>query len=292
MRAYPALEVTWSQPPDAEAVEGLVLAMIDDDQPLSLEEREDGFRVYFASSMDRDRAAERIHRSGLDASCAAVDVPDEDWAARSQAGLAAVVVDRVIVCPPWDVQRAEGSATVIVQPSTGFGTGHHASTRICIRLLQQVPHLAGASVLDAGTGSGVLAIASALLGARAVVAIDSDPDALQSAAENLVRNDIGDRVELRRVDLASATPIAGAPFDLLLANLTSGLLTRQASMLAALIARGGALIVGGIEAHDSEQVAAAFGAVGCPVVGRDDEQGWAGFILRGPAAAATGRRRT
>ena len=127
----------------------------------------------------------------------------------------------------------------------------------------------------------------ATCGLMTVVAIDSDPDALQSAAENIVLNDVGDRVELRLVDLAWAAPIAGAPFDLLLANLTGGLLMRQSSTLTGLVARGGALIVGGIEAHESDQITAAFGAVGCSVLGHDDEQGWAGFILRCRAASDT-----
>jgi ribosomal protein L11 methyltransferase len=280
VRLHPAIDVTWPAPPDGEAVDGLVLAIIDEDRPLSLEERADGFRVYFAAPIDRDRACERIRHALPDTSCNAIDVSDEDWAARSQAGLAAVVVDRVIVSPPWDVQHAEGAVTVVIQPSMGFGTGHHASTRLCLRLLQRLPQLGTAAVLDVGTGSGVLAIAAARLGARAVVGVDCDPDALQSAAENAALNDVRDRVELREVDLAGGARIAGAPFDVVLANLTGGLLTRQASTLADLLMPGGALIVSGVEAHEADGVADALRRAGCRVVDRADEGGWAGATLR------------
>jgi ribosomal protein L11 methyltransferase len=279
VRAYPALDVTWPAAPPDEAVDGLVLAIIDEDRPLSLEERADGVRVYFASPGDRDRALARIVQVLPDAFCVALDVPDEEWPARSQAGLAAVVVDRVIVSPPWDVRHADDAVTVVIQPSMGFGTGHHASTRLCLRLLQQIPALDAMSVLDAGTGSGVLAIAAARLGARSVVAIDSDPDALHAAAENVALNGEESRVELRQVDLAGAGTIAGAPFDLVLANLTGALLAREAATLGRLAASGGALIVSGVEAADADEVAAAFEAAGCQVIERADEAGWVGFVL-------------
>jgi ribosomal protein L11 methyltransferase len=277
VRSYPALEVSWPMPPDGEAMEGLVLAIIDEDRPLSLEERPDGFRVYFASSDDRDRAGNRIRRALADVACAAIDVPDEDWAARSQAGLAAVVVGRVIVSPPWDVQHADDAVTVVIEPSMGFGTGHHASTRLCLGLLQGLP-LVGLSVVDVGTGSGVLAIAAARLGARGVVAVDSDPDALQSAAENIAMNAVDGLVDLQQIDLA-ASVISGASFDVVLANLTGGLLMRQARTLRGLMAPGGTLIVSGVETHEADEVAAAFARVGCRVVERADESGWVGLRL-------------
>jgi ribosomal protein L11 methyltransferase len=280
VRAYPALDVTWPAAPPDEAVDGLVLAIIDEDRPLSLEERAGSVRVYFASPGDRDRALARIVQVLPDAFCVALDVPDEEWPARSQAGLAAVVVDRVIVSPPWDVRHADDAVTVVIQPSMGFGTGHHASTRLCLRLLQQIPALEKMSVLDAGTGSGVLAIAAARLGARSVVAIDSDPDALHAAAENVALNRMESRVVLRQVDLAAAGTIAGAPFDLVLANLTGALLAREAATLGRLARSGGALVASGIEGHEADAVAAAFARTGCALVERLDEDGWVGLLAR------------
>ena len=126
-----------------------------------------------------------------------------------------VQVGRIIVAPPWQFPEP-GDADVIltVQPSTGFGTGHHPSTRLALALLQQVD-AAGCEVLDVGTGSGLLAIAASRLGAGRVCAIDRDPDAIAAARENLRRNPLA-RVDLQHADIS--TDHMGE-FDLVLANL-------------------------------------------------------------------------
>ena len=95
----------------------------------------------------------------------------------------------------WDLPAAAPEVVVIIEPSRGFGTGHHQSTRLCLALLQ-TRELEGRRVIDVGTGSGVLAIASALLGAPYVTAIDVDPDAVENARENAVRNGVAESVEI------------------------------------------------------------------------------------------------
>ena len=111
----------------------------------------------------------------------------------------------------------------------GFGTGHHATTRLCLALLQR-QRLESTRVVDVGTGSGVLAIASSLLGAGEVVAIDHDADALTNARLNIERNHT--RIELCQVDLGA---LESERFDVVLANLTSAVIIRHAGALARLV---------------------------------------------------------
>jgi ribosomal protein L11 methyltransferase len=156
---------------------------------------------------------------------------------------------------------------VIIQPSMGFGTGHHATTRLCLAALQRLD-LRGLSAIDVGTGSGVLAIAARLLGAAAVVAIDDDPDAIQSARENVELNR-GAEVDVCVVDLRTAKlPV----FDVVLANLTGALLIQAAGPLQDLAGPCGRLILSGFIQHEEARVLDAFAAFA--VTHRAEEEEW------------------
>ena len=208
-----------------------------------------------------------------------VDVEDEDWARRTQADLPAVRVGRIVVAPPWDLPPAPDRAgadavVVVIEPSRGFGTGHHQSTRLCLVLLQSVG-AGGRTVLDIGTGSGVLAIAAARLGAAHVSAIDSDPDAVENARENVARNGVAAIVDAHVRDLSeSGLP----PADLVLANLTGTLLARHADALAELVRPSGRLIVAGFTADESFLVGDAF-LPRFETVEAAEEDGWEARVL-------------
>ena len=136
------------------------------------------WNVCFNDVDERAQAADAIRAALPDLSIEPVDLPDEDWAARSQAALTMVHAGRFIIAPPWDMPADDVDATVVViEPSMGFGTGHHATTRMCMRLLSDLD-ISDLTVLDLGTGSGVLTMAAALSGARRVIGIDVDVDAI------------------------------------------------------------------------------------------------------------------
>jgi ribosomal protein L11 methyltransferase len=280
---------------DADEATGFFAAFLDDYAPTAITELPGhgraliAWRAFFPSAEERARAA-----TGLAAATAwpgarseAVDVDDEAWAERSQASLTAIRVGRVVVTPPWDADGAArlgraaagepAAITVVIEPSMGFGTGHHESTRLCLAALQAVT-LDGRTVLDVGTGSGVLAIAAARLGAARVLAIDDDADALASAAENVGLNTVTDRVTTVQANLLSdVLPLA----DLVLANLTGALLRRAADTLRGAIARGGRLIVSGFIEDERLAVEHAF----APLVVADaaSEHGWLALTFRAPA---------
>jgi ribosomal protein L11 methyltransferase len=272
MRTWPAIDVGRLREPDL-----LQAALVDYDVAAIDERSPDSWTVFFHTAAERDRAAHTLTAGFPELRLEAVDVADEDWAARSQAELQAVRVDDLVVAPPWDLPDMSripgpGPTVVVIQPSMGFGTGHHATTRLCLAALQRVP-LRDKAVLDVGTGSGVLAIAASLLGASPVVAIDDDPDAVASARENAARN--GAPIDIFVADLrTSVLPRV----DLVLANLTGALLMQSAGRLQDLTSSSASLILSGFQHHEEAGVLAAFPELRLTDRGQEDD--WVSVTLQ------------
>lgn len=233
------------------------------------------WNVCFNDVDERAQAADAIRAALPDLSIEPVDLPDEDWAARSQAALTMVHAGRFIIAPPWDMPADDVDATVIViEPSMGFGTGHHATTRMCMRLLSDLD-VSDLTVLDLGTGSGVLTMAAALSGARRVIGIDVDVDAIQSAETSARLNTLPDTIAFQVSDFRSAPP---APADLVLANLTGGMLTSSGSQIATLVKPGGQMVLSGFDHTEVDGVLAAF--PGFAEIQRLTEDTWIALHLR------------
>jgi ribosomal protein L11 methyltransferase len=215
------------------------------------------WNVCFNDVDERNRAADAIQLVLPGLSIDRVELPDEDWAARSQRSLTRVTAGRFIVAPPWDLPPEDVDATVIViEPSMGFGTGHHATTRMCLALLSDID-VSDLTVIDLGTGSGVLSMAAALSGARRVVGIDIDHDAISSAETSAALNTLPDTITFTVGDFRSDPP---KPADLVLANLTGGMLQSAAAAISALVRDDGTLILSGFDHTEVEGVLAAFAA--------------------------------
>ncbi len=299
-RRWPALEVRSAVTDPTGLVDGLVAAALDDHAPLAIEDlippplppgglwdptappppaappTPVAWRVCFGSVDARDAAIGSLAGLGLDLTVTELDLPDDDWVARSQAANRAVTAGRFIVAPPWDVPSPvpEGTALIVIEPSMGFGTGHHQTTRLCLAALGQLD-VAGRSVLDLGTGSGVLAMAASLAGARDTTGIDIDDDAILAARRSAAMNSLPRPVSFLTADVFTA-PWPAA--DLVLANLTGAMLVRTASQLASLVLPGGQLIVSGFMDDEAAGVEAAL--TGFAVETRDREDEWCAFVLR------------
>jgi ribosomal protein L11 methyltransferase len=234
--------------------------------------------AHFGSAEARDNAAAAaaampapVHRE-----LEPIDVEDDDWARRTQADLPAIRVGRIVVAPPWDMPSAGAGTVIQIEPSRGFGTGHHQSTRLCLVLLQS-RDLGGRTMIDVGTGSGVLAIAAAKLGAAFVSAIDNDPDAIENARENIVRNDAAAIVEAHVRDLTDG---GLAPADVVTANLTGTLLARHAADLGALVRPAGTLIVAGFNIDEKAMVLEAFASAFALSESAEEDDWWAYVLNR------------
>jgi ribosomal protein L11 methyltransferase len=234
--------------------------------------------AHFGSGEARDAAAAAVRslEEIEPPDVALTEVEDEDWARRTQADLPAIRIGRVIVAPPWDVPIQSGHEIVVqIEPSRGFGTGHHQSTRLCLVLLQN-RQLTDHTVIDVGTGSGVLAIVAARLGAAFVSAIDMDADAIENARENIARNGVDRIVEAHVRDLTAAEM---PPADLVTANLTGTLLARYVQPLRALVRPAGSLIVSGFTVDEKDLVLEAFQDTFALTESAEEDDWWA-FVLR------------
>jgi ribosomal protein L11 methyltransferase len=225
------------------------------------------WRVFFQTTAERDRAVHELRESFSDVTIRPLDVPDENWAARSQAALRAVRVGEIVVAPPWDMPERNDATVIVIQPSMGFGTAHHATTRLCLAALQRLD-LTGRSVTDVGSGSGVLAIAASVLGATPVFGFDDDADAVAAARENLALNPRA-AVTMSVDDVRTSDHPRS---DIVVANLTGGLLISAAADLRRLTNAGGRLILSGFMSSEESEVLRAFAPLG--VEHRADEEEW------------------
>lgn len=205
--------------------------------------------------------ARRVDGLGVDGTWE--PVAHRDWTAEWREGLEPVTIGAITVAPPW--RRDDVPATghvLVIEPGRAFGTGHHETTAACLGALQELD-VRTKRVLDVGTGSGVLALAAALLGAGEVVAVDVDPVAVSTARANARVN--GLPVDVRHGSLRAA---GNRSFDVVTANLDTTTLTALAEGLAATLADDGTLVASGIAAGRQDPVIAALADAGLLVTPR------------------------
>lgn len=188
----------------------------------------------------------------------------------------------LVVKPSWARYALRGGETVIeIDPGMAFGTGQHPTTAVCLRALEERVR-PGMRVLDLGTGSGILAIAAAKLGAARVLALDVDPLAVKAARQNAAANGVADRLDIREGSL-SESDVPREPFDLIVANISGLSSERLAPAFARSLQGGGILIASGFLADAVEGLAGAFREGGLAIDRVLEDGVWRAVVARKPA---------
>lgn len=209
------------------------------------------------------------------ASVESTPVPDVDWVARFREGFRGFRAGRFHIAPTWDAPR-RGADLLLVDPGRAFGTGTHETTRLCLAALEELAgRRALGRTLDLGSGTGLLAVAAARLGAGPVVASDLDPEATSASRTHARLNAV--RLQIVRGDGGAA--FRPASFDLVLANLMAPLLIERSAEIRGLLARRGALVLSGLLVGDLPEVRDAYADAGTPLERRDGE--WVALVYEG-----------
>ena len=278
----------------ADAAEAVGAALFDAGST-GIEQRDaDGERVrlvaYFAGPPDLEAIGAYVAAApGVDptvareaaASARAGTTPDDDWLRLWKRGFEPTPIGRrLLVFPSWrrdEAEAFEDRARIEVDPGMAFGTGTHETTRLCLEWLDE--HWTGGSLLDVGTGTGILAIAAVLLepGSRAV-AVDVDPVAVAVARENAELNGVAERIAF---DTCGPDAVAGE-FDAVLANLTADVIRLAGRELVARTRSGGSLVLSGILATQAGDVEADMQDEGLALESRRDAGEWVALAMRKP----------
>ena len=231
---------------------------------------------------DREAALDSARTFGAETP---LEIPEQDWTVawrRHHRTLRAG--PRSWIHPPWEPAPASG-VSVTIDPGMAFGTGSHATTALCLErcdeLLLEFP---GASVLDVGTGSGVIALLARKLGSARVVATEDDPKALDAARQGAALNGIRDVEWMLTADPAAAP----GQFGIVIANILLNTLEELAEPIASKVAPGGRLVLSGLLVAQGDAAELAYTRVGLRTAGRSEREGWLRVELSRPAAAPGG----
>ncbi len=200
----------------------------------------------------RERLTARLRADGYGEALTVRRLQDQNWNAKWEASITPVRVGPFLLCSPSaEVPPEDRDATILrIDPKRSFGTGHHATTRLALRLLVDAV-APGDRVVDVGTGTGVLAIAACRLGARTALGVDTNPKAVTNARENVVQNEVGDCVTVLE---GSIEAVPDEPVDVLVANITRDTLLDLLPALCSRLTSGGTLILSGLLTGDRPQM--------------------------------------
>lgn len=229
--------------------------------------------------------ANRVNAISPQADCASKEIKKQDWTSAWREFFTPVQAGPFVVLPPWLANNEKG--TIIIEPKSAFGTGHHDTTVLCLEalgdLLAKGRTKAGQSFLDLGCGTGVLGMACAKSGLEGL-GLDIDPLAVENAEENILLN----KVSGFGVEAGSMDKVAGQKFDLILANILAAPLREMAPLVAASLKDGGNLVLSGILDIQADGVEDAYMQNGLPKARRLASGEWRALVFEKQACGGRG----
>lgn len=253
-----------------------------------LERMKGAARVKFYVTDDADGEAQRKKwMAGVSLPYTAVRLQENDWATSWQKYYKPLAVgEKLYIVPEWlrGEPVPEGRTPLYLNPGLTFGTGNHASTRLCLEWVEQFAGQ-GTAALDLGCGSGILSIAALLLGCSSAVGVDIDPKAVGVAYENAAMNGIGrERYAVMAGDvigdLSLRRELARNRYGLVMANIVADVIIPLSAHVGELMAPGGVFLCSGIIDTRCEEVRAALERNGLELIGRKDRNGWVAYAAR------------
>lgn len=259
---------------DREAVVALFFEM----GSMGVQEDGDTLATHFPPPIEQEFLAQRLHKVSPNSSVEMADTPDIDWSERWRDRIVSHEVGPLVVSPPWLAREEDAERSIIIDPGMAFGTGDHETTRGVIRLMAGIIQ-PGDTVADLGAGSAVLAIAAAKLGASRVAAIELDPDAIENAEQNVIRNGVADRVTVLEGDADVMLPLLGQ-FRVILVNIISSVITELLPAIRNGLAPGGVVVLSGVLVAESRALKGVLASAGWSVDAEDVEGEWWSAVAR------------
>jgi ribosomal protein L11 methyltransferase len=267
----------------ASGLDELLSAYLFDQGAVGITQSEDQVLVYFSEPCDLgqieselQRFLARLRAGGINLPAITIarqQIEAQDWHSAWKRHFKPIFIsERVLVRPSWETaMMAPGQIEIIIDPKQAFGTGHHATTRSMMQMLEKYLR-AGMHVIDVGTGTGILAIAAAKLQPNvSVIALDSDPVAIEAAQENICLNHVQDCVKLYAGTPEALQPL---PVDLILANLQYPMLLPLQADFSRRLKKEGILLISGLLEHEGEPMQQALAGFGLRVIETRKEEEW------------------
>ncbi len=223
---------------------------------------------------------ERFSNLGIDAEINVCGMSEDDWSEAWKKYYHPISLGKVTVVPAWEEYEAkDGEVIIKMDPGMAFGTGTHETTRLVMKIMQDEIK-GGELLLDLGTGSGILSICGAKLGAKHCNAYDIDPVAVKVAKENAESDGLGDVIDVGVSDLLLGVDLSLGKYDFCVANIVADIILRMLPDIENFLTDEAPIILSGIIESRKEDVITAAGAVGYRVVREEQENDWVALMLK------------